>query len=141
MNTVLLKVIPIGSHTAEFLANIIKGVLDEWGLSNQYLLPLEQRIIQKFVTDTTAVMPAMVRILGFMWIPCAAHIFTKSPTAMNELKRAQNNYSVKEVKLLQDVPTRWNSTIFNNGAPEPTNEYSRKIRKRQMSAQEWEISQ
>jgi len=53
----MLNVLCITESTAEDLANA-----------------LEERFIKTFVTDTTAVMPAMVALLGFTWIPCSAHV-------------------------------------------------------------------
>jgi len=55
--TILLQVVQkTNSHTAESLSQTIRGILDEWDLRDQYTLPLKQRMIKRFVTDTTATM-------------------------------------------------------------------------------------
>jgi len=101
----MLNVLCITESTAEDLANA-----------------LEERFIKTFVTDTTAVMPAMVALLGFTWIPCSAHVlnlvvkyaldyFKKSNNASFALVNAQIHYGLDQHKLLHDEPTRWNSTL------------------------------
>jgi hypothetical protein len=52
---------------------VTRNVLAFWDL----LLPKEERFICHVVSDTTAVNPAMVRLLdggGYEWIPCACHL-------------------------------------------------------------------
>jgi len=73
--SILLKVVhKKESQSAENIAQAIREILDEYDLTSQYTLPVKERFIQRFVTDTTTVMPAMVQLLGFKWIPCAAHV-------------------------------------------------------------------
>lgn len=59
-------------QTASSLAREVRRVLEEWNFGDCLVNPLSSRI-QFFTTDTTNVMPAMVRELGFRWIPCYAH--------------------------------------------------------------------
>jgi len=138
--TVLLSALPkTGSQTAIALATRIREILDLWGLTSEYSNPLTKRKIKWFTSDTTNVMPATVRDLGFEWIPCFAHVlnlivqdalksspvirdilmrcrkictyFKKSSLMQQRLVAIQIELDMRNEKLNVDVKTRWNSTL------------------------------
>ena len=128
-----------GAQTANALAQHVRCVLDAWGLSDEFQKPLNERKIRWFTSDTTAVMPAMVSLLGYVWIPCVGHLlnltvqralkddeqlriilkkhrkicgtFRKSPAKRNIFRHAQLDHGLRELTLQGDVKTRWNSTL------------------------------
>lgn len=96
------------------------------------------KILEKVLavtSDNAANIKAAIRLLKWKQIPCFAHTlnlivqsalkeikatqskvkaivehFKRSPLATQRLKAMQNQLDDKEVKLKQDVVTRWNST-------------------------------
>lgn len=117
-------------HTSVNLAHEIKRVVDEWGLSNKVLI---------VVSDNAAnITGAIVNELGWKHFGCYAHSlnlivqnalsivketrdkvktivshFKRSTAASEKLLTYQKNSGVAQPKrLLQEVPTRWNSTFY-----------------------------
>jgi hypothetical protein len=137
--TILLDASPKSDQTSEALAERVRTVLTAWGLGDEATKEWCNRKIQYFTSDTTNAMPKMVKLLGFHWIPCVAHVlnlvvkdalksdaaiihllercrkictfFSKSAKKSVALKTAQVSASLKPAKILIDVKTRWNSTL------------------------------
>ncbi|CAI6356385.1 unnamed protein product [Macrosiphum euphorbiae] len=117
------------NHTANNLAKEIERVLNSWNLYNK---------ITFAVSDNAYNIKNALNMLGFKNMGCFAHTmnlivqsalkleedlinkiknivshFRKSTVANNALKTYQINNGIKEPKkLIQDVPTRWNSTYY-----------------------------
>lgn len=114
-------------HTAENLRAEIEKVLDEWGLTKKLVA---------VVSDNASNITAAIRISGWQHIPCVAHSlnliaqralqeikplqskvkaivesFKRSAHATAKLKSLQKQMQYPELKLKQDVSTRWNSTF------------------------------
>ncbi|KAF2881919.1 hypothetical protein ILUMI_24249 [Ignelater luminosus] len=114
-------------HTSEHIAEMLLKTCTEWGIDRDK--------ISSVVTDNTANMVKAIDLaFGKKHIPCFAHTlnlvaqnsmqqctelrslitkvkdivtwFKQSNIASNELRKATQ----KETKLIQEVPTRWNST-------------------------------
>jgi hypothetical protein len=130
--------LPKVDQSAEGLAERVKSVLKEWDLDETHL-PIERRKIQWFTTDTTPTMPKMAKLLGYIWIPCIAHVlnlvigdalksneevaqvlkkcrkictlFEKSPKKLAALHIAQISEGLAKNCLQQAVKTRWNSIL------------------------------
>jgi len=63
------------SQDADALRVLVVESLKKWGLVSGYENgSFDISKITSFTTDTTAVMPKMVDLLGLLWIPCAAHV-------------------------------------------------------------------
>ncbi|XP_064488570.1 E3 SUMO-protein ligase ZBED1-like [Ornithodoros turicata] len=113
-------------HTAENLASELKRILAEWGIFEK---------VTAIVSDNAANVTAAVRLCGWRHLPCFAHslnlvvqsgvqemgavhskvkaivqYFKRSPHAAAKLQGMQRQIGLPELKLKQDVPTRWNST-------------------------------
>jgi len=71
--TIQLAVFKKTEQSASSLNVEVRRILGEWGFEDCLENPLSGRI-RTFTTDTTNVMPAMTRLLGFRWIPCFAHL-------------------------------------------------------------------
>jgi len=120
------KLHDVTNHTAENIARTLEDVFNEWKIKNK---------ITCIVTDNAASMLKACEILKIRNLPCFAHtlnlvvqdcmkldcindiltkcknivkFFKSSSTAMEKFKIEQN--SEKPYTLIQEVPTRWNST-------------------------------
>lgn len=118
-------------HTGENLANEIKCIVEDFGISNTP--------VSGITTDNAANMVTMTTHLDWPHIRCFAHTlqlsvkaglkikeissaaaaarklvghFKRSSLASNELKSRQRQLDLPEHSLLQDVPTRWNATYI-----------------------------
>ena len=123
---ILLSALPKDNQDADSLVSRTKEVLQKWSI------PLQK--ICYFTTDTTAVMPAMVRKLGVLWVPCLAHVMNLvvknglSDAGIESILKTHRKI-VKQYRqsglfrnglkeagfskvLLPDVPTRWNSVYM-----------------------------
>ena len=118
-------------HTARHIAQELKRVVEDWELSNS---------ISCCVTDNASNMLAGIREAGWRHLPCFAHTlnlvvqeaiktdpvlshlqskcksivshFHRSTKASEKLRSVQQQLSLPELKLIQDVVTRWNSTYL-----------------------------
>lgn len=118
------------SHTAQYLNSVLKDITQEWGISNKIVC---------FVTDGGANIKAAVNLFGAAHFPCIAHKlnlvvndvigkhdilkqtlnkckeivthFKSSVVAADKLRNMQIQLNKSELKLKQDVCTRWNSAV------------------------------
>ncbi|XP_039298299.1 E3 SUMO-protein ligase ZBED1-like [Nilaparvata lugens] len=149
-------------HTAENLAEIIKDKCQEWEISEKVVV---------IVTDNAANIVAAVNT-NWKHIPCYAHtlnlvvkssispifsivekcktlvqFFKKSSHALSKLHETQKQMGLPELKLIQDVPTRWNSTydmlkrIVSNKEPMLSTLAVLGYDEVKLSADEWNIVQ
>ena len=113
-------------HTAENLRDELHRVTSEWNIKEK---------VNCIVSDNAANIVAAVRLTGWKHLPCFAHTlnlivqdslkeikciqdkvkgiveyFHRSTVASEKLKSIQRQMGLKELKLKQDVITRWNST-------------------------------
>lgn len=113
-------------HTSKNLAFYLKNVTVEWDINYK---------IVAIVTDNAANITAAVNEMKYRHIGCFAHsinlvvqhsleniskpqkkvksiveFFKKSSSALTKLHAAQKNMGLPQLKLKQDVVTRWNST-------------------------------
>lgn len=116
------------SHTAENLSVQLNQCVEEWGIKDK---------IVAVVSDNAANLKATVRLCGWRHLPCFNHtinlivqsgveeifdiktkaksiveFFKRSPQAYKKLHNTQKQMGWKELKLKQEVPTRWNSTLM-----------------------------
>uniref|UniRef100_A0A182W808 HAT C-terminal dimerisation domain-containing protein n=1 Tax=Anopheles minimus TaxID=112268 RepID=A0A182W808_9DIPT len=116
-------------HTSENIAAWLKTVMVNFGISEKVCC---------VVTDNAPNMKCAVNLLRIENITCFAHTlniivqnsirdsmldtvnsvkhivsyFKKSSTALLKLHELQKNMNYVELKLILDVPTRWNSTVY-----------------------------
>ncbi|XP_028296828.1 zinc finger BED domain-containing protein 4-like [Gouania willdenowi] len=116
-------------HTSAHLASELKRVADEWGVSDK---------VVACVTDNASNIVAALRDhLHWDHIPCFAHVlnlvvraalrevqgtvhkikavveyFHRSTVASDKLKATQQQMGQEQLRLKQDVVTRWNSTFY-----------------------------
>lgn len=127
LNSYLLGCVPFDErHTALNLAEELRKLANEYSLQNK---------ISCIVTDNAANITAAIRQTGWRHFPCFAHslnlvvqsaieeikgqvlqvkaivqFFNSSSSAAAKLKLMQLQMGLPELKLKQDVVTRWNST-------------------------------
>ena len=118
------------SHTADNLARVTRGMMDDWAITNK---------VKCLVTDAAANMIASTKILQIRHSICIAHTlnllvkkscdqipaltsirhksrqivtyFRSSTTAKEKLAQVQQQMGTgPSLKLINEVPTRWNST-------------------------------
>lgn len=116
-------------HFAEACARQFLDVANQWGIADK---------ISTIGTDSAPNMVAAGRILPFEHLPCVAHVvqraivmslreggfdgalakcrevvghFKHSPANSDELNVQQVSLGQVQEPLVQDVPTRWNSTL------------------------------
>lgn len=114
------------SHTAANLCDELLRIAQEWKITEK---------ITVVVSDNAANIVAAIRRTGWKHIPCFAHtinlvvqsslatiqhirekvksivdFFRRSPQATEKLKQMQKQLGAPELKIKQDVVTRWNST-------------------------------
>jgi len=117
-------------HTADNLYDELKRVACDWQLADK---------VVSITTDNAANITAAVRMTGWKHLPCFAHtlnlvvqsgmaamkpvhdkvkaiveFFHRSTTAAEKLRQLQQQLSPEQqpLKLVNDVPTRWNSTFY-----------------------------
>jgi len=113
-------------HTSDNLARFLRNIVDEWNLSNK---------LTAVITDNAANIKAAIRKCNWRWLSCFAHsinltvqsslkciestlikiknivqYFKKSSHALAKLNEYQKQNGSPVLKLVQDCPTRWNST-------------------------------
>ncbi|KAL0811816.1 hypothetical protein ABMA28_009244 [Loxostege sticticalis] len=132
LQSFLLDCVPLEkSHTAKNLSHTIKKTCDEWMISQKILLG---------VSDNGAnIKNAIEKELGWRHFSCFSHTlnlavtdvlkagdvtdvvnkiknvvkhFKKSNVAWAKLKKYQEQAGTAPKRLLQEVPTRWNSTFY-----------------------------
>lgn len=132
LKSILLDCVPLlESHTAKNIADCIKQICDEWCVTDKILLAvsdnganiksaIERELRWKHfacyihtlnlsVTDTLkeqAVTDLISKIKGVV------RHFKQSNLAWEKLKKYQEQGGATPKRLLQDVPTRWNSTFY-----------------------------
>ncbi|XP_040924228.2 E3 SUMO-protein ligase ZBED1-like isoform X1 [Betta splendens] len=117
------------SHTADNLAQVKRGMMEDWAITNK---------VKCFVTDAAPNMIASTRQLQIRHSICIAHslnllvrkscdqvptltsirhkarnivtYFRSSTTAKEKLAQVQQQMGRPTLKLINEVPTRWNST-------------------------------
>lgn len=128
----VLRVVPFpGTHTGARISEELHKALDEYKVSNKIFLVLR---------DSGANMVAGVRECGLESLSCFIHTlqlsindslfsqqavktiitsnrnivshFNRSPSAISKLTEIQDQLNLEKHKLIQDVPTRWNSTYY-----------------------------
>ena len=120
----------VTNHTAIYLGNVLKRILEEWHIMDK---------VVACVTDSGANIKAAVNILGIPHLPCIAHLlnlvvqnavtntqnfdsllkacrtlvtyFKSSVAAVDKLRSIEAQMGVTEYKLKKDV-TRWNSIYY-----------------------------
>ena len=119
------------SHTADNLAQVTRGMMDDWAITNK---------VKCLVTDAAPNMIASTKILQIRHSICIAHslnllvkkscdqiptlasirhksrqivtYFRSSTTAKEKLAQVQQQMGRPSLKLINEVPTRWNSTYL-----------------------------
>lgn len=131
MNSVLLNCDKMDlNHTALNLSAQLKAVVQEWDLENKVIL-----VVSDNASNITS---AVKNKLGWKHFGCFAHTlnlivqdslklvdelktkvktivghFRRSPLANGKLENFQKQFGMEPPKkLIQDVPTRWNSTFY-----------------------------
>ncbi|KAJ8909930.1 hypothetical protein NQ315_005649 [Exocentrus adspersus] len=115
------------SHTSDNLSKLLKDSAHEWGIENK---------ITAITTDNASNIVKATKLCNWRHIPCFAHTinlivqsgidclknnilskvkaiveyFKRSSSALNRLHEMQEQMKLPNLKLKQDVPTRWNST-------------------------------
>ncbi|KAJ8910633.1 hypothetical protein NQ315_012501 [Exocentrus adspersus] len=114
-------------HTAENLGSLLKKTFEEWRIENKVVC---------IVSDNAANIIAAIRKGGWASRPCFAHsinllvqdglkqienmlnklkaivaYFKRSSSALVKLQQTQKQMQLPEVKLKQDIVTRWDSTL------------------------------
>ncbi|XP_072933649.1 uncharacterized protein [Epargyreus clarus] len=134
LKSLLLDCVPLlESHTAKNIAECIKQICEEWGISNKILLA---------VSDNGAnIKCAIERELGWKHFSCYTHTlnlsvndtlkeknieelvskikgivrhFKQSNFAWEKLKKFQVQAGATPKRLLQEVPTRWNLYVLHD---------------------------
>ncbi len=117
-------------HFAENVAEDFESVAEAWEVTQK---------VTTIGTDSARTMTAAMRQLTFQHMPCAAHAlqrtitvcladsrftgtlarcrkivghFKHSPSNMEELHKEQTELEQHKEPLIQDISTRWNSTLF-----------------------------
>ncbi|CAH2103396.1 unnamed protein product [Euphydryas editha] len=132
LKSFLLDCVPLTeNHTAKNLAEAIKVISDDWRVTDKILLA---------VTDNgNNIKSAIEKELGWKHFPCYTHTlnlavndslkekeitdiiakikgivrhFKHSNVAWEKLKKYQEQAGATAKRLLQDVPTRWNSKFY-----------------------------
>lgn len=124
----MLECIPdVQRHTAQNLANLVKQVCEDW--------KIEEKIVA-VTADNAANIQNAINLLKWRSVPCFAHtlnlivqsalrdikdtqtkvksiveLFRRSVLASERLKATQKQLGEKELKVKQDIITRWNSTV------------------------------
>ncbi|XP_044140147.1 E3 SUMO-protein ligase ZBED1-like isoform X1 [Bufo gargarizans] len=115
-------------HTAKNLATELNKICEEWGITNKVVV---------CTSDNTSNIKAAIRNVGWKHLPCFAHTLNLivweslkniqetvakvnniveyvngSTVATERLKATQWQMGLEELRLKQDVATRWNSTYY-----------------------------
>ncbi|CAG5055771.1 unnamed protein product [Parnassius apollo] len=99
----LLEVVKMeGSHNAENIASMLDATLSKWDIRSK---------CEAITTDNAQTMINAAAKLHIRHIPCFAHTLnlTMSTLASDKLRAIQRELNKPELKVIQEVPTRWNS--------------------------------
>lgn len=133
ISAVLQTVILTESHTAVYLSEQIKKIMDDWQLNGK---------ISAVITDNASTMVNACGLLKIRHMPCIAHTvnlliqdavnsdsneeirsiikhcksivnhFKNSPKAYEKLRSIQQDQNKPTLKVIQEVSTRWNSLFL-----------------------------
>ncbi|KAJ8895565.1 hypothetical protein PR048_000901 [Dryococelus australis] len=128
LSTFLLGCISFNERQpAENLNAQLRSIAEEWGIDNKIVV---------VVTDNAPNIVSAVKLSSWRHVPCFAHtanltvqsslqtisaiekiktifeFFKRSSSALAKLKSTQEQMGLPSLKLIQDVPTRWNSTYY-----------------------------
>lgn len=120
-----------GSHTSQAISEILSQMMSEWSITNR---------IHLFIADNASNMKKGIRDLKVFYESCFIHSlqlvvensiksqrsvidiiakcknivghFSHSSSACSKLKTIQQQLNLPMHKLIQSVPTRWNSTLY-----------------------------
>ncbi|XP_068120743.1 zinc finger BED domain-containing protein 4-like [Hyperolius riggenbachi] len=115
-------------HTADNLAAELQNICEEWGITNK---------VSACVSDNASNIKAAIQKVGWKNVACFAHTLNlivreslkkiqdtvakvknvveyvhRSTIASERLKATQRQMGLEELRLKQDVVTRWNSTYY-----------------------------
>ncbi|XP_073470722.1 zinc finger BED domain-containing protein 4-like [Aquarana catesbeiana] len=115
-------------HTADNLSVELSKICEEWGITNR---------IVACISDNASNIKAAIRNVGWKYLACFAHTLNlivreslksiqetvtkvknivefvnRSTVATERLKATQRQMGLEELRLKQDVATRWNSTYY-----------------------------
>lgn len=104
MKSNVLRTRLLDSHTADDLAKGLTEAVEDWKLVRPNVtIPVTTDNVRNIVNAVTAA--GLEPQIG-----CFAHTKHRSTTGNNVLKRKLQLLQLSENKLIQDVPTRWNSS-------------------------------
>jgi hypothetical protein len=98
--------VPLEEKTAEALSQATLAILNDYGICQK---------VTYVVSDTTAVMPATVRIMGKTWCPCWAHILNLMLGKIVECVRAEGLDELLNVVGRISRGSQWRKLLARHG--------------------------
>ncbi|KAJ8871961.1 hypothetical protein PR048_028301 [Dryococelus australis] len=98
-----IEVIPLEevSHTADNIHHFFSELLLQWDLITKVVV----------VWDGGADVTKALNDSAFVPVPCSAHLLMCVLQVLKILKQCQNQLAFPQHRMIQDVSTRWNSTL------------------------------